>query len=716
MAEIHILDSASIDKIAAGEVVERPVSVVKELVENAIDAGAEHVTVEIKDGGISLIRVTDDGSGIEKDQITKAFYRHATSKIESADDLAGVMSLGFRGEALSSISAVSRVELITKTKDELTGSRFVIEGGNEGKVEEIGAPEGTTVVVRELFYNTPARRKFLKTANTEGGYIYEYMQHLALGSPKVSFQFVTNGQTKFFTSGNGDIKEIIYRIWGREVSNQLIPYEASMDGAVIKGYIGKPILARANRTFETLFVNGRFIKSILLSTAIEEGYRTLLMQHKYPFVVLHFSIDPARLDVNVHPTKLDIRISDPGELLKLTAGSISETLTGGSLIQPALPKDIDKTKDEIKQEKKEELQKEKELTRALPQPFENKAREALTASPEDAENNEASDESKGVVKETVLFGDLSQNTVPDNSGDKENGNEKSLSSVQGNMKEETTELFDNAYHKDLQGNIVAEKSGYSADTALSENKGTEVAAYTPRVIGKPVKKPGAFEQSNIYKQRDLVFIEKPKQMELFDEVDIRQQEIDNFVIVGQVFDTYWIIAMGDKIYYVDQHAAHEKVMYERLMKHYRQKEIYAQSLEPPIALELTPTEALKLSENREAFSALGFETEPFGEDSFALRSVPMDLYGHGEKELFLSALDALMEGPARSIKDSDAVLMKIASMSCKAAVKGNMKLSPDEARALIKEMLECDNPYHCPHGRPTMISVSKQEMEKRFHR
>ncbi|MBR4759142.1 MAG: DNA mismatch repair endonuclease MutL, partial [Lachnospiraceae bacterium] len=372
MAEIHILDSATIDKIAAGEVVERPVSVVKELVENAVDAGAKHISVEIKEGGISMIRVTDDGSGIEKSQLPKVFYRHATSKIETAEDLTGVLSLGFRGEALSSVAAVAKVELITKTEDELVGSRLEINGGKAEEPEEVGAPTGTTIVVRDLFFNTPVRKKFLKTANTEGSYVHEYMQHLALGSPNVAFQFVMNGQTRFFTSGNGDISEIIYRIWGKEVSTQLLPYEASMDGVTVRGYLGKPILARANRSFETLFVNTRFIKSALLSSAIEEGYRTLLMQHKYPFVVLHFAIDPQKLDVNVHPTKLDIRITEPGALLEMLATTIAETLKGTSLIQKALKGDEDMTPQQKREQVKAEVDRQKGLTRTLAQPFEGK--------------------------------------------------------------------------------------------------------------------------------------------------------------------------------------------------------------------------------------------------------------------------------------------------------------------------------------------------------
>ena len=679
MSEIHILDSATIDKIAAGEVVERPVSVVKELVENSIDAGAKRVTVEIKDGGISMIRVTDDGSGIDKDQLHKVFYRHATSKIETAEDLSSVASLGFRGEALSSIGAVGQVELITKTEPELTGSRLLISGGSQEEITEVGAPVGTTIVVRNLFFNTPARKKFLKSAATEGSYIHEYMQHLAMAAPQVAFQFVMNSQTRFFTSGNGDLKEIIYRIYGKEVSSQLLPYEAQMEGVTIRGFLGRPILARANRTFETLFVNGRYIRSALLSSAIEEGYRTLLMQHKYPFVVLHFGIDPHRLDVNVHPTKLDIRISDPGELLKLLASTIAKALTERSLIQPLAQGDDGKSRAQIREEKLQQLERERQLTKELPQPFE----EGRLA------------EESGYRAEGAEIRKPAPNAA-------EKGSEQEAEQF-----EELSFMME-----DESGNLQVTEQGLKEDASAGEKAEKE---RLPKVLGLAMEPKGvSVQHSNIIKQRDVVLVQRPEQMELFDEVDIRQQEIDNFRIIGQVFDTYWILTMGDKLYYVDQHAAHEKIMYERLMKHYREKEIFAEPLNPPIILQLTPREAEVLAANKESFSALGFEAEPFGEDTYALRAVPMDLYGSSEKELFLSALDALMEGPAG--KDADAVLFKIASMSCKAAVKGNSIMSMEEARALFTEMFRCDNPYHCPHGRPTMISMSKAEMEKKFHR
>ncbi len=615
MNEIHILDSNTVDQIAAGEVVERPASVVKELVENAIDAGAKHITVEIKEGGISFIRVTDDGSGIDESQLSKVFLRHATSKISQAEDLETVMSLGFRGEALSSISAVCQVELITKTAQALTGHRICINGGEAQPPEEVGAPSGTTILVRNIFFNTPVRRKFLKTAATEGGYIADFMQHMAMSVPDVAFQFIMNGQTKFFTSGNGKMDEIIYRIYGKDVAAEMLPIEAVGDGIRITGFLGKPLLNRANRSYETFFVNKRYIKSTLISSAVEEGYKTFLMQHKYPFVVLHFEIDPTRIDVNVHPTKMDIRMNEPGYFLSFIRDAVKDALTGKSFIAS-----MEQTPDP---EKKGDKEQEKVLTAQIPQPFEEKRREEIR-------------------EENALT------------------------------------------------RVVKESSGYIAK---------------PKV---------ALSSGNVIKHKDVVLVEKPEQMRLFDEQELAQQEIENFKIIGQVFDTYWILSLPEKLYYVDQHAAHEKVMYERLMKQYREKEITVQALNPPLVVSLSPKEKSVLTTHMEVFEALGFEVDEFGEDAYAIRSVPTDLYGLSERQLFLSVLDELVEFPVKG--DSDAVLSKIASMSCKAAVKGNQALSMAEAEALMKELLMCENPFNCPHGRPTIISMTKYELEKKFKR
>ena len=668
MNEIHVLDNHTVDKIAAGEVVERPFSVVKELVENAIDAGAQHVTVEIKDGGISMIRVTDDGSGIDKSQLTKAFLRHATSKIKEAEDLSHISSLGFRGEALSSIAAVCQVELITKTEEELTGQHFTINGGEAGELEEIGAPKGTTVIARNIFYNTPVRKKFLKTAMTEGNYIADFMQHIALSAPQIAFQYIANGQTKFFTSGNGDSREVIYRIYGKETANQLLPISAQMDGISVAGFLGKPILCRANRAFETIFVNGRYIKSSLVCSAVEEGYRTFLMQHKYPFVVLYLTIDPEKIDVNVHPTKMDIRINEPQIFFRFLQESVAEAINGRSLV----------TSMDAKVEKEEDKKAEKQLTREIPQPF------------------EANRRLQSQVRETSSYGKSYGQIV-----------QKALQKVD-------EELTQSAQNSVQEAQTVYTTAGSDVQQSLiPEKKPVENAA--ARIIGTRAEYTEEVPKSPIIKKEQAIIIEKPQQMTLFTEDDLKKQQAENFEIIGQVFDTYWILALADKIYYVDQHAAHEKVNYERFVKRLHDKtEIPSQQLSPPTIVTLTPKEQTAWKAHEEHFTRLGFELEEFGEDAIAIRAVPLDLYGNGEKELLLSVLDELVQAPVAG--DSFAVLSKIASMSCKAAVKGNQKLSLPEVKVLMQELLACDNPYNCPHGRPTIISMSKYELERKFKR
>ena len=668
MNEIHVLDNHTVDKIAAGEVVERPFSIVKELVENAIDAGAGHVTVEIKDGGISMIRVTDDGSGIDKSQLTKAFLRHATSKIKEAEDLSHISSLGFRGEALSSIAAVCQVELITKTEEELTGQHFTINGGEAGELEEIGAPKGTTVIARNIFYNTPVRKKFLKTAMTEGNYIADFMQHIALSAPQIAFQYIANGQTKFFTSGNGDSREVIYRIYGKETANQLLPISAQMDGISVKGFLGKPILCRANRAFETIFVNGRYIKSSLVCSAVEEGYRTFLMQHKYPFVVLYLTIDPEKIDVNVHPTKMDIRINEPQTFFRFLQESVAAAINGRSLV----------TSMDAKIEKEEDKKAEKQLTREIPQPF------------------EAGRRSQSQVREASSYGQS-----------------------YGQIVQKALQKVDEELAQPAQSGVREEKIGYTTSgsdvrrSSTPEKKQVETAA--ARIIGTRAEYTEEVPKSPIIKKEQAIIVEKPQQMALFTEDDLKKQQVENFEIIGQVFDTYWILALADKIYYVDQHAAHEKVNYERFVKRLHEKtEIPSQQLSPPTIVTLTPKEQTAWKAHEEHFTRLGFELEEFGEDAVAIRAVPLDLYGNGEKELLLSVLDELVQAPAAG--DSFAVLSKIASMSCKAAVKGNQKLSLSEIKVLMQELLACDNPYNCPHGRPTIISMSKYELERKFKR
>lgn len=626
MAKIQVLDSGTIDKIAAGEVVERPSSVVKELVENAVDAGAGAVTVEIKDGGISFIRVTDNGCGIESSQVRNAFLRHATSKITTAEDLHSVKSLGFRGEALSSIGAVAKVEVITKTKEALTGIRYLSEGAMEKEFSEVGAPDGTTVIVRSLFFNTPVRRKFLKQPQTEGSYIVDLMEHMALSRPDVSFKLIVNNQVKFHTSGNGELKEVIYRIFGREIAENLVPIDAETEAVHISGYLGKPILNRSSRNFENYYINGRYIKSNMLAKAIEEGYSQYLMQHKFPFTVLHFSVDTALVDVNVHPTKMDVRFTGGEEIFQLVANAVSESLKKREMI----PQIIEETQTQDIEARKT----------SVPEPFEQERTRQFQVMEEhkyEAEKPKMQDFMQNPVWNRVL------------------GNENSEKAVSND---------------DIHANVI--------------------------------------------KKDATVIIEKPVQMDFFEEKMLTKQNRLEYKILGQIFDTYWLIAFKDKLFIIDQHAAHEKVKYERLVKQFREKTIVTQSLNPPVVVTLTAKEEEALKEHLEVFSKLGFEIEEFGGNEYALRGVPTDLYGCNEKQLFVAVLDELIEGPL--YKNLTVIEEKLASMACKAAVKGNNSLSGEEMEALIEELLTLENPYNCPHGRPTIISMSKYEIEKKFKR
>ena len=656
MTAIQILDSATIDKIAAGEVVERPSSVVKELVENALDACADAITVEIKEGGITFIRVTDNGCGIDSSQIRNAFMRHATSKIRSAEDLTHVVSLGFRGEALSSICAVAQVELITKTKDNLTGVRYVCEGAVEKECSEIGAPTGTTVLVKNLFFNTPVRRKFLKQPMTEGGYIIDLMEHMALSRPDTAFKLMVNGQVKFHTSGNGSLKEVIYRIYGKETASQLLPFEKETKGIKVEGYLGKPILNRSNRNFENYYINGRYIKSSLIAKALEDGYSNYLMQHKFPFTVLHFTIDTEMEDVNVHPTKMDVRFTGGNYLYDFLASSVAAALQQREMIPEAL----------LSEEKEEETQKIK-----VPEPFEQQRTRQFQVMEEQRYEAVRSPSRDIFIREAA---------------------EESLKAMADNTSS------DDDFFVQIPARVAE-----STPTLRTE------MPVEPAAPGTAM--PANAEQTE---QAPAVKTEPPKQLDLFDEKMLTKENRPRYRILGQIFDTYWLIAFTDKLFIVDQHAAHEKVKYERLMKHYHEKDIVTQTLNPPIVVTLSAKEEATFLSCKDVFAGLGFEIEDFGGREYALRGVPVDLYGQEEKALFLSVLDEMSEGPLH--KDLTVVEEKLATMACKSAVKGNHSFSFAEMEALIDELLTLDNPYNCPHGRPTIISMSKYEIEKKFKR
>ena len=635
MAKIELLSEETIDKIAAGEVIERPSSVVKELVENAIDAGAKAITVEIKEGGISFIRVTDDGEGIEKDQVKNAFYRHATSKLKDASELMAIGTLGFRGEALSSIAAVAQVELITKTEDALTGVRYVIEGAVEKDFQEVGVPKGTTILVKNLFFNTPVRRKFLKSQTTEGSYINELCERMALSKPDIAFQFIQNGQVKFHTSGNGNLEELVYRIFGKEIAKEIIPVSQKGKGISIYGVLGKPTIARANRNYENYFVNGRYIKSNLIAKAVEEGYSGHMMQHKFPFFILNIDVEPELVDVNVHPTKMDVRFSNGEYFYDYIASCVSAMLKMQELIpQMSLQDKIEKTVNEVKQK--------------APEPFEKIRMEQMNV------GQNLLQEEKAVYQTTKEMG---------------------------------TSLQEQAVNPSVLGIIK--------DSIQTLN-------------------PAAVQSSNVIKSENVVYAAKAEQISLFETPFLSKEAEKNYEIIGQLFDTYWLISYNDKLLIMDQHAAHEKVRYERLIEHFRHKTIETQELNPPVIVSLSAKERTIVQEYGEYFEGLGFAIEDFGGNEMALSTVPLDLFGQNEKDMFLSLLNELCEEVPKG--RNELIYEKMASMACKAAVKGNMRMSKEEVKALLTEMMELENPYHCPHGRPTMISMTKYELEKKFKR
>lgn len=663
MRKIAVLDQNTIDKIAAGEVVERPSSVVKELVENAIDAGATAVTVEITDGGKKLIRITDNGSGMEEEQIPLAFLRHATSKIEKVEDLEHIASLGFRGEALSSIAAVSQVELITKTPSAISGNRYVIEGGMEHSLEELGAPEGTTFLVRNLFYNTPARSKFLKSDSTEANYIHTLMEQLALSHPEISFKYIQNKQVKLHTSGNYSVRDVIYSVYGRDIAKALLEVEWENSFMKITGFVGKPEIARGNRSFENYYINGRYVKNNIITKAIENAYKGFLMQHKFPFVSLRMEMEGNDLDVNVHPAKREVRFAREQEVYDAVYDTVHTALTRREMI----PKVTLGTDEPVKKEAKETVK-----SAAVPEPFEQKRREQIYKA----------GAAKSLVRESPVFTPL----------------------------EET--FFEGTLKKNQE---------------LDEAKSRQAAVPPSKPEKEPEEKPGIKPEINTEirseikpeeKQPELRQPElsepKPKQLELFEEKLLSPQSRSRIRMIGQVFDTYWLAQFEDKFYIIDQHAAHEKIYYERLVRKFREHSIDSQYLTPPLIVSLNMQEEEVLNANRDYFEKFGFEIEHFGGREYCISAVPSNLYGLTEEELFLEMLDQLESDHSKDTLDIFA--SRLATMACKAAVKGNNRLSMEEAEKLLDELITLENPYHCPHGRPTIISMTKTEMEKKFKR
>ena len=627
MANIQVLDQITIDKIAAGEVIERPASIVKELVENAIDAGSTAVTVEIKEGGISFIRITDNGCGIPKEEVPLAFLRHSTSKIRSVDDLTTVASLGFRGEALSSIAAIAQVELITKQKASVLGTRYQIEGGVEKSIEDAGARDGSTFLIRNIFYNTPARRKFLKTPMTEAGHVNELMIRLALSHPEVSFEFINNGQTKLHTSGNGKLKDTIYNLFGRDIAMNLLEVNTEYAGLKVTGYVGKPLISRGNRNYENYFINGRYVKSNIIAKAIEDGYKEFIMQHKYPFTVLHFVINGADVDVNVHPTKMELRFSNQQQVYNLVFDAVRMAFQEKELIP------------------KVELPEVKMPTTSTP--------------------------TKPVQPQ-----------------------EKNLDYFMEKMKERVA-----SYHNQTSQAEVKDVRGvHRAEVQMDRIRETVNYIKHDPPKPEPVKRE-----------------EKLEQLNLFEEKLLTKEAVIEHKIIGQLFETYWLVEFNEQLYIIDQHAAHERVLYEKTLKGMKTREFTSQYLSPPIVLNLTMQEEEVLNTHINDFTNIGFEIEPFGGSSYAVRAVPDNLFSIAKKDLLVEMLDGLVDGINSSVAP-DLIAEKVASMSCKAAVKGNSRLSRTEVEVLIGELLKLENPYHCPHGRPTIISMTKRELEKKFKR
>ena len=679
MGKIAVLDQQTIDKIAAGEVVERPASVVKELVENAIDAGATQITVEIKEGGIGYIRITDNGSGMEKDDIPVAFLRHSTSKIRSADDLLGVSSLGFRGEALSSISAVAMVELITKTKENELGSRCCIEGGVQKSLEEIGAPDGTTFIIRNLFYNTPARKKFLKSEMSEASAIHELMTHLAMSHPEVGFKVLIGGQMRIQTSGNGNLKDVIYHLYGRDVAMRLIEVDREEGPLHVRGFLGKPEISRGNRNYENYFVNGRYVKSKIIAKGIEDGYKTFMMQHRYPFVCLDIHMDGKMLDVNVHPTKMELRFSNQNLVYDLLERMTKDALSGRELI-PEVTRD-EPTKQVVMPEKAPQQVPPVQTLREPESTYQVQKPAAVpTASVERTIPSYQKPEQKVPLEKMW--------TTPEPQKEPIKPQNKNLEYFMEQMRKRVEERY----------------KAPEAPAPTEQRETTETAQSTVPEQSATVPETPVEEKPP----------QKPEQLDLFDGKLLSKEAAVHHVIIGQLFDTYWLVQFGEKLYIIDQHAAHEKVLYERLMKDLRNRTFQSQMLSPPIILNLSMQEEELFLKYRSCFTEMGFEIEEFGEKAYAVRAVPANLPGVARREILMELLDSLSDITGSG--NSESLMDKVASMSCKAAVKGNHQMSAMEAKALIDELLSLENPYNCPHGRPTIISMSKYELEKKFKR
>ena len=695
---IKLLDKATIDKIAAGEVIERPFSVVKELLENSIDAGSTSITVEIKEGGLSFIRVTDNGCGIPKDQVKTAYLRHATSKIDQAEDLANIVSLGFRGEALSTIAAVSQTEMITKTPEDLTGVKYTIHGGMEIEFVEVGVPDGTTIIVRNLFYNTPARKKFLKTPMTEGSYIQDLVLKLALSHPDISFRLISNGQTKIDTSGNGKAKDAIYQLFGRDITSNLIEVNYTGDNIKISGYIGKPFISRGNRGLENYFINKRYIKSNVINRAIEEGYKTFVMQHKFPFTVLYIELPPESCDVNVHPTKMEFKYDNERELFEVITKTIRDALTHKEIIPKA------------EYESKEKSVEKPSIPVPKPaEPFEKKR--VLTETVKETNEKPKSVSSQSDYSNTQMKPQINNKT------DKYSPTYKileSLKQAESEDKDSRTNVALNILKDDGVAYTPSVQINNQKSTSLSEK--SEASPIKPethnrdnKTDNKPVIENQAMAKAiSAYKQ------EVPKQSTMFDDDFLTEKARVKHRLIGQLFDTYWLIQYENNLYIMDQHAAHEKIKYEELLANFNNKEVLSQQLMPPMVITVSYAERQAILDNFDLFMKIGYDIEEFGGNEFKINAVPSNLFGLHGRTMFMEFVSSLINNSG--YMSNDVFIKKLSTMACKAAIKGNMRISFAEADALVDQLLKLDNPYTCPHGRPTIISISENELEKKFKR
>lgn len=714
---IKVLDQNTINKIAAGEVIEKPSSVIKELVENSIDSGATAVTVEVKGGGLSFLRVTDNGAGIKKDEVKLAFLRHATSKLVTVEDLLSISSLGFRGEALASIAAVAQVEMITKTADDVTGLRYQIHGGKEISSEEIGAPGGTTIIVRNLFYNTPARKKFMKTDATETSYIYDLMCRICMSHPEISFKFIANGTDKLFTSGNGKLRDIIFHIYGRDITSNLLEINAENDYMKISGYIARPCISRGNRSFEGYYVNHRYIKSAVLTKAIEDAFRTFVMIHKFPFTEINFQVRPDLLDVNVHPTKMELKFANSQDIYSFTYNAIRETLLFKELIPDVAPG----------KDPKPETFKQRDVGKA-PEAFENKRREAIVraeertvpqSQPEQHRPTEPQNQPEQLRSAVTQTSPQQLCPIEPQTSSQpvhpviEIIDETSSSNNKG------SDVIDNNKMEKPAGNYIYADRNNDLERAIVQNRNVvnESPAYTAPVPARP-SVTAATQDSTVSAASDAAYIEeagkKYVQQDMFQEKFLTKEARAKHRLIGQLFKTYWLIEYDGKFFIMDQHAAHEKVKYEELMENYKNKKIYSQYLMPPAVVTLSAAEIEFLHENMEMFEALGYQIENFGGREFKLNAVPDNLFGLDGRELFIDFIaDASSSAKKVTI---DTFIHKLSTMACKAAIKGNTEISFKEADALIDQLLKLENPYTCPHGRPTVISMTESEIEKKFKR